>query len=49
MLRLFKSRALAMASFNGNPNQKRSGMMLNAAPTPAMVSTGVKKKRLGQQ
>ncbi len=46
MLRLFKSRAVAMASFNGNPNQKRNGMMLKAAPTPAMVNTAVKQKTI---
>ena len=46
MLRLFKSRAVAMASFNGNPNQKRNGMMPKAAPTPAMVSTVVKQKMI---
>lgn len=46
MLRLFKSRAVAMASFNGNPNQKRNGMMPKAAPTPAMVNTVVKQKMI---
>jgi len=46
MLRLFKSRAVAMASFNGNPNQKRNGMMPKAAPTPAVVNTAVKQKTI---
>ena len=46
MLRLFSSRAVAMASFNGNPSQKRNGIMPKAAPTPAMVSTVVKQKTI---
>ena len=48
MLRLFKSRAVAMASFKGNPNQKRNGMIPKAAPTPAMVSTVVKQKTISE-
>lgn len=46
MLRLFKSRAVAMASFSGNSNQKRNGMMPKAAPTPAIVNTAVKQKTI---
>ena len=46
MLRLFNSKAVAMASFRGNPIQKKNGIMLNAAPTPAMVNTAVKTKTI---
>jgi hypothetical protein len=46
MLIPFKSRAVAMASFRGTPSQKKSGIMMKAAPTPAMVSTVVKPKTI---
>jgi hypothetical protein len=46
MLIPFKSRAVAMASFSGTPSQKKAGMMIKAAPTPAMVKTVVKPKTI---
>lgn len=46
MLRLFKSKAVAMASFRGNPIQTKNGIMLNAATTPAMVNAAVKPKTI---